>query len=66
MMALACSALVLSFAPPSPVVLQSARAGNVQMSIARRELVGTFAAAVAAAPLAAFADGASSPAVRER
>lgn len=67
MMALVTSVALLAFTPPSPLVGQSAmRSASPMMSESRRAFVGTLAAAVAAAPLAAMADGASSPAVRAR
>ena len=67
MMALVTSVALLAFTPPSPLVGQSAmRSASPQMSESRRAFVGTLAAAVAAAPLAAMADGASSPQVRAR
>lgn len=67
-MALVSSAVLLAFTPPTPLAANSAMAArsSVEMSVSRRAFAGTFAAAVAAAPLAAMADGASSPAVRER
>jgi len=66
MMALVSSAL-LAFSPAAPVFSsQTGSASAVSMSLARRSVVGTFAAAVAAAPFAALADGASSPTVRGR
>jgi len=64
---LALTSSLLAFSPMAP--LQSSPRVAVSMSeapIARRSVIGTFAAAVAAAPFAALADGASSPAVRER
>ena len=63
--ALVTSAALLAFSPMAPMAANSmASRSNVQMSETRRAFVGTFAAAVASAPLAAMADGASSPAVR--
>jgi len=56
MMALVSTAALLAFTPMAPL----------QEAASRRTVVGTFAAAVAAAPFAALADGASSPTVRER
>jgi len=71
MLAFVGSALVTSFmpaaAPSQPVSVRGM--SSVVMSepmMARRSVVGTFAAAAAAAPLAAFADGASSRTVIER
>jgi hypothetical protein len=58
------------FSPALPVSQPtSARGAALSMSepvIARRAVLSTFGAAVAAAPLAAFADGANSPATMER
>merc|ERR1719152_78645 len=66
MMALVSSSM-LAFSPAAPVLSsQTGAASAVSMSLARRSVVGTAAAALVAAPLGAFADGASSPAVRER
>ena len=48
---------LLAFSPPGM---------NLDQSVSRRTVFSGIAAAVAAAPLAAVADGASSPAVRER
>jgi len=45
---------------------RAAARSDVSMSLQRRSIIGTVAAAVATAPLAALADGAASPAVRER
>merc|ERR1719152_729133 len=66
MMALVSSAM-LAFSPAAPVLSSQAGAASaVSMTLARRSVVGTAAAALVAAPFAALADGASSPAVRER
>ena len=48
---------LLAFSPPGM---------NLDQSVSRRTVFSGIASAVAAAPLAAVADGASSPAVRER
>merc|ERR1719393_736437 len=65
------STLALGFAPTAPIQSGAARGAlAVQMSepgVARRAFLTTAGAALAtAAPLAAFADCASSPAVLER
>ena len=71
-MMLVSTAALLAFSPSMPMAPgQAARSAcSVRMAeapLARRAFVGTFAAAaVGMAPLAAFADGAASPATRER
>ena len=69
---LVSTAALLAFTPSTPVApSQVARSAcSVRMAeapLARRTVLSTFAAAaVGMAPLAAFADGAASPATRER
>jgi len=61
----AVAASLIAFAPPMSVVHNAGRAGPVTMSaeMSRRDVFSVAAAAAAFAPLAAQADGASSPAV---
>ena len=67
MLAAAVTSALAFSAGPMPSNAVSARGSAVVMTeqpmLARRAMLGAAAAAVTAAPLAAFADGASSPAV---
>merc|ERR1719183_99062 len=65
MLALVSTAFAFN-APASVHMSTTMRTASPAMSMDRRAVVSTFAAAAAAAPFAAFADGATSPATRER
>merc|ERR1719313_1683337 len=66
MLALVSSAF--AFNAPTSAYMTSSQCSSVTpvMSMDRRAVVGTFAAAVTTVPWAANADGATSPATRER